>query len=272
METIVKLEELDQSNDQAVIIAKIVAASCLFGVSVICGIIPFKLAKILKWTESSDGSDATKSSKVVSCLLCFGGGVLLATTFLHLLPEIRSEISILEEEGSISDLQIPIAEVLMMCGFFLIYFIEELVHAYLHRYQKKLKKDSEKIVTLKPEEETFAESFMKGISARNSVHGRFTDPHDSSNSHSRRGSLIDLAFSNAEKQVAVTSNSEKTNDATPANKSHTHHGHSHSAMPIPHSEDEDMLVSSLRGLMIVLALSIHELFEGTPVCLIYRIL
>jgi zinc transporter 1/2/3 len=54
------------------------------------------------------------------------------------------------------------------------------------------------------------------------------------------------------------------NETTMSNNHHGHHGHSH-ALPIPHSQDEDMLVSSLRGLLIVLALSIHELFEGFAV-------
>jgi zinc transporter 1/2/3 len=53
-----------------------------------------------------------------------------------------------------------------------------------------------------------------------------------------------------------------------SNNQHTHshnqHGHSHN-LPVPHSTDEDLLVSSLRGLLIVLALSLHELFEGFAV-------
>uniref|UniRef100_A0A1B0DNN5 Uncharacterized protein n=1 Tax=Phlebotomus papatasi TaxID=29031 RepID=A0A1B0DNN5_PHLPP len=45
---------------------------------------------------------------------------------------------------------------------------------------------------------------------------------------------------------------------------HTHlHGHTH--MPQPRADQEDILVSSLRGLLVVLALSVHELFEGLAV-------
>lgn len=67
-----------EENDSA-IVAKIIAGSCLFVVSVICGIIPFKLAKIFKWTEPiidpNNPHQKNKSAATVNILLCFGGGV-----------------------------------------------------------------------------------------------------------------------------------------------------------------------------------------------------
>lgn len=48
------------------------------------------------------------------------------------------------------------------------------------------------------------------------------------------------------------------------NVGHTHlHGHTH--LPQSQAETETILVSSLRGLLVVLALSVHELFEGLAV-------
>lgn len=74
--------EIDESG---ALTAKLISGSCLFLVSTICGVIPFKLAKIFKWTEPIDpnNSDKKGGSMTVSILLCFGGGVLLSTTFLH---------------------------------------------------------------------------------------------------------------------------------------------------------------------------------------------
>lgn len=140
---------------------------------------------------------------------------------------------------------------------------------------------------MKPEEETYAEALMRGITARNSVHRRFSDVScmnpvsciNPAHSHSRRGSTHDL--SNSTKSLSTTEKGQiEMSDREKNEKNHTHshghshengghdrgHGHGHShALPIPHTEDEDMLVSSLRGLLIVLALSIHELFEGFAV-------
>lgn len=51
---------------------------------------------------------------LLSSLLCFGGGVLLSTSMIHILPELR-EVT-------------PHAELLFCTGFFLLYLIDELVH------------------------------------------------------------------------------------------------------------------------------------------------
>jgi len=186
--------------------SKIISGSVLFFVSLIFGVVPFKLSQVFKWSESlNPNNNQKRPPRIVSTLLCFGGGVLLATTFLHLLPDINSEINHLQYNHKIPNLHISIGECLMMLGFFLIYLIEEVVHYYLHRYQQSLPE------TIKEE------TFMCGISTRNSVHRRFPVPGLGDDSHS---------------------------------------------MPMPHSAEEDTTVSSFRGLLIVLALSIHELFEG----------
>ncbi|XP_043799448.1 zinc transporter ZIP3-like [Apis laboriosa] len=52
---------------------------------------------------------------LLSCILCFGGGVLFATSILHMLPETRESM-------------INYAELLFSCGFLLLYFIDECVH------------------------------------------------------------------------------------------------------------------------------------------------
>lgn len=157
---------MDYTHEREVVIAKIIAGSCLFGVSVICGIVPFKLAQIFKWSEpiDADSKSDKKSAKIVSVLLCFGGGVLLATTFLHLLPEVSAEVDRLVKDGQIPELGLPLAQIFMMIGFFLIYLIEEIVHYYLHRYQNAKAKSEQSLasMTMKPEEESFAEALMRG--------------------------------------------------------------------------------------------------------------
>lgn len=76
-----------EDNKNSLVISKVIAGSGLFLFSVLCGVIPFKLAKVFKWTEPiSNNNNNSQSKKAVNLLLCFGGGVLLATTFLHLLP------------------------------------------------------------------------------------------------------------------------------------------------------------------------------------------
>lgn len=52
---------------------------------------------------------------LLSCTLCFGAGVLLATAILHMLPEVREDLP-------------DHAELVFSCGFLVLYLIEECVH------------------------------------------------------------------------------------------------------------------------------------------------
>ncbi|XP_076045496.1 zinc transporter ZIP1-like [Oratosquilla oratoria] len=63
---------------------------------------------------------------VLSCFLCFGCGVLMATVFTHLFPEVVDSLKEAEKEGFISLNHYPLGEVIMCCGFLLIYLLEEI--------------------------------------------------------------------------------------------------------------------------------------------------
>lgn len=52
---------------------------------------------------------------LLSCALCFGAGVLLATAMLHVLPEVRDNLP-------------DHAELVFTCGFLALYLVEECVH------------------------------------------------------------------------------------------------------------------------------------------------
>lgn len=72
---------------------------------------------------------------MTSLLLCFGGGVLLFTTFLHLAPEVRQSVEKLQASGELISLgdNLSLAELLFCGGFFFVYLIEEAVHALLDK-------------------------------------------------------------------------------------------------------------------------------------------
>ena len=112
--------------------AKYLSMVLLGGVSLLLGFLPYKIGTYFihddkKWKRT-----------LTSVLLCFGGGVLFATSFVHILPEVRENI-----EASEIDLEkLPnLAEILLCAGFFLIYFIEESVHYFLdsdvHHHHKE---------------------------------------------------------------------------------------------------------------------------------------
>jgi len=76
--------------------------------SIICGLLPgFFSRRRQQWPL------------LMSCLLCFGGGVLLATSVVHILPEVRELFP--------RDYK-PYAELVFCLGFFVLYILDEIVH------------------------------------------------------------------------------------------------------------------------------------------------
>ncbi|XP_022920373.1 zinc transporter ZIP1-like [Onthophagus taurus] len=206
----------DDEENESPVVAKVVAMIVLFIASLTLGLLPMQLSRWLKWKNNP------QSNIYVNLLLCFGGGVLLCTTFLHLQPEVGEGISELQAAGSLPEFRFHFAEVLMLIGFFTMYLVEEMVHTYLNAKNKKCE--------------------MRALSRTHSI---------------RRGiknESTSLSTSELVKKMEEASK-EDHRDFT---HDHSHVGHSHVII-------EDGVVRSIRGLLVVLALSIHELFEGLAV-------
>ena len=62
--------------------SKILVMLLLGSFSMFLGFIPMKLGS---WFKNQDGSP--RHGTIFSSLLCYGGGVLLATSLIHMLPE-----------------------------------------------------------------------------------------------------------------------------------------------------------------------------------------
>ncbi|XP_063705162.1 zinc transporter ZIP3-like [Culicoides brevitarsis] len=204
-----------------IIVAKVTAMAVLFSVSTLCGLAPFKLSQWFHWSQK----DTKSSGIVMPMLLSFGGGVLLSTTFCHLLPDVHENVRNLTERGLLPHLKFDLAPLLMAGGFFMVYFIEETVHWYMHRREHRMEKaDAE-------------EAFKRGRSTRNSI---------------CNGANGKENLENGTEPITIN-----VMEALPV----IHEKHQHTHLP----QDEDSFQANMRGLLIVLALSIHELFEGLAV-------
>lgn len=199
----------DDVDSSGINLAKGLTMAVLFCTSFTLGILPIKLAKWFHWHNNA------RNNVYVKMLLGFGGGVLFCTTFLHLLPEVAENF---EELNLTPNIEIHYAELLMCTGFFIMYFVEECVHLYLHHKQKH--RDSNILKT--------------------SLAIRRGDDND-----------------NVDK---------KTIPHYGATLDHHHGGHSHA----DHSHvivdlSDNSTIAIVRGLLVVLALSVHELFEGLSI-------
>ncbi|XP_020815447.1 zinc transporter ZIP1 [Drosophila serrata] len=208
------------TDSHGLLVAKIVAMVVLVVITVLCGSLPYILDRWLEWTKKSP--EETRASAVVRCLLFFGGGVLICTTFLHMLPEVIEVVNALQHCGMLAVTPFALPEMLLCTGFFLMYVLDELMTAFVRRHQQKLSRK---------------ESVASGAFARG---------------HGIRHSVLLKGKETAKDEVMVVE-SQAVSD-------HHEHGHRHSHLPVPSGEG-----SSARGLGIILALSLHELFEGMAI-------
>ncbi|XP_030386155.1 zinc transporter ZIP3 [Scaptodrosophila lebanonensis] len=214
-------ESTAAQDEHSLIVAKIVAMVVLIVVTIICGGLPYLLDHRFKWTKR-DPED-TRSSTVVRCLLYFGGGVLVCTAFLHMLPEVIEVVELLQRCGTLAKTPFALPEMLMCTGFFLMYLLEQIMHTFVHRHQKKLSR----------KESLASAAFERGHSGRRSA---LQIPQDIQKSSGQHQSAT-AEFGNGE--------------------------HCHSHLPI--GAKSESVGSSVRGLGIILALSLHELFEGMAI-------
>lgn len=225
-------DDHDENDTEGVILAKSVSMVVLFIASMICGLVPLVLARKFNWLSAEDAGNLKTTNRIVMTLLSFGGGVLLSTTFMHLIPEVDHNILYLQSWEMLGEFDFSLAALLTCCGFFIMYLVEELVHTYIHYREKKIGKRA---------------PLVRNLSIRKSAAGG-----SAGNGESVTNSTADL----------IDTDSMKKKD--PENQHSHQHGHSHHHSHMPMEQGDDV-TSALRGLLIVLALSIHELFEGLAV-------
>jgi len=112
----------------------------LMGVGrIFCGMLPLAIVKIIKrrWSKTAD----RRLKKCISILVFFGGGVMLATCFLHMMPEVQESFN-----EALPNVHLPIPQVIFVMGFFLVYMMEDIVHAMIHKRKraKRLRKKKKK--------------------------------------------------------------------------------------------------------------------------------
>ncbi|GMT28288.1 hypothetical protein PFISCL1PPCAC_19585, partial [Pristionchus fissidentatus] len=95
---------------------------------IVAGLAPVRLLKVLRQNAArASSSQQHKNISLILCLLtCFSGGVFLGTCFLHLFPELNNSVRdlIVRYDWHV---EYPLAELLSCIGFFLLFFLEELV-------------------------------------------------------------------------------------------------------------------------------------------------
>ncbi|XP_060878136.1 zinc transporter ZIP1-like [Metopolophium dirhodum] len=233
-------------NASSAVLAKILAMTFLGVSSFVAGSTPVCVFERLGIRRHARGAANT----ALRLILNFGGGVLLCTTFLHLLPEVREGVERLTDDGTLdskSPLAGLLAELVMCAGFFFMYSIEELVHGFAggdcHAHHSHSSSGH-----------STADRGGGGSSEVTVPQQRRNDAATAAGYPNAAGyDKVDAAGRVANYNSCM-STVELAKKPGPAIKK-----------PVPVEESSSPSESVLRGFLVVGALSIHELFEGLAV-------
>jgi len=209
------------------------------------GLAPLLLTRILKRKEQF-------LKKFIGIVLCFGGGVLISTIFIHMLGEVRESITRAISMGMIpEEMEFPFSELLLCMGFLFILLTESIVHKMFggsghgHSHYPSMEKLDGIIV-----QETTVKIPRVGLdNPAYSPSASYNHPTSHRSPLSQKGSY----------SVSSVSLSSGTDSSTASS--------SVSVSPSKSSKKkkDSSLLASLRSFLVVLALSIHSLFEGMAI-------
>lgn len=170
-----------------------------------------------------------KFRTVLGVMNAFAGGVFLCTTLLTLLPEAREAM-----EG-VTELEYPLTELLAAGGFLLILITENIAHS---MYQKQTQKTKSK-----PSKD--ANEAAPNGTANGSVENSCTSYQE--------GNVIVYTCSNEE--VRVSGNAAPSSTVQESTGDMSEHQHVHG-------------LKSIRDIVLMVALSIHMIFDGLGIGLL----
>ncbi|XP_073541712.1 zinc transporter ZIP3 [Phyllobates terribilis] len=101
------------------IVAKLLCLMAVFALMMLGSLLPVKII-------DADCQKASRSQRILALCNSFAGGVFLATCFNALLPTVREKFEEVLKMGNIST-DYPLAETMMLVGFFLTVFVEQAI-------------------------------------------------------------------------------------------------------------------------------------------------
>jgi len=249
--------------------SKVVVLLMLGTIKMVFGFAPLVLTRVFHQKKKSNGYLV---KKFIGSVLCIGGGVLLSTVFIHMLGEVRVSMGRAKEIGLLPrEVDYPFAELLFCVGFLLILLIESLVHklcgGHCDTHALSQGEKEENPLADSPKEMTLKIPQVTGT--HNSFHNPTylkEFPCSEEKEAIKPNSGASLCFSNKKVEVGSTGSLYKLTSNT-YNLATDSLAIKLSKTPSKSKQarDSNKLMSSVRGLLVVVALSVHSLFEGMAV-------
>ena len=230
----------------------------LFVMTFVLGIIPVVLMRIFK-RGSENLHKQLLYKRILSFLSCFAAGVFLATGVLDLLPSVRNDLGTVLSSMNII-ISFPVAEFVMMFGLFLILIVEQIVISV--KEKQFMDGDARKPLLSPTSDENVRAPLIQP--ANSSVHTHDTyDKRAYSHSITSEHSIAGISDEPLDGSGCYTENH---------GFEHHQHYHNHHHQDTEITEEEDHLNvlpehehSRLRAILLIVALSLHSVFEGLAV-------
>lgn len=253
-------------------VTKIIVTFLLWSIKFVCGVAPLLFRGRLR---APDRGWWTK--KLIGGVLCAGGGMLLSTVFLHMLPEVRDSIKKAVEKRLLSekaDEKYHLGELLICTGFLLILVVENIAHKIAdHKSKTELKTQDNQGEDDENEKMGDTPAGMKlkisGISGQGDVHGNNNCQDDHLTISVPTPSLkpppsVSPCFSS--KKFALKNVNPLSRERLSSYNSST------DCTAVRETNDDKKkarakreMLSGLRTFLMILGFSVHNLFEGMAV-------
>lgn len=243
-----------------ILIVQVILLISIFLVTLICLVLPLKV-----FPRQPGRSLGVKSQRILSLSNCISGGVFLGVCFIGLIPFVRDKFEDAFHKGGIH-FDYPVTELVVLLGFFLVLVTEQCV-----RSCKRKDNTAENVQMVKYPMDYFsyseddstgsddseAEAERRNMKRTQSSSAPLLPNEQTPNGASTtQHSTTDSAKRPKRRHNRVTIEAQK--------KKHSSDGHSHGEGGHSHSVDLTHGFS-LRAAVMLLALSIHSLFEGMAV-------
>ncbi|XP_069160956.1 zinc transporter ZIP1-like [Procambarus clarkii] len=221
--------------------AKTTALVVLAAGTLLMSLLPLYMRRALtRWVHQD------RRQSVMSGCLCFGAGVLIATVFLHLMPETKDTYAYAMDVGYMNPISYPLAELILCFGFFLVFLIEEIIHSCIGLHQER---------------ESGAQTTVNESNLEN---GQETEP--------RKTSEDTMPNNRKEGKVNVVGEMGLINEATEGTyitRAPESDASAQSAQTTPHANHHvssfSQSTSILEAVVVVVALSFHSIMEGLAI-------
>ena len=255
-------------------VLQIVFIFVIFIINLIFVLLPLKI--IPRDPSKLSGS---KSTRIISFCNCFSGGVFLGVCFLQLTPYINAKLqSVFRRTGANPKFCLPVTQCIIILGFFLTLFIEQIV--------KKIQRARKKVHLENTESESIQLPHLvqhTWLPSSSDLDTGSTGSEDSDNDHStntqekkrmlrhkhrkksnKKSNTSNSALVASKKQprlsnsAPVSFSSEDHSLTLERTNAVSHHGHSHMG---------DMVGDDFGFgcVLLLLALSLHSFFEGIAI-------